>query len=84
MRSTNILIITNKDAINKTDPITTGKSNLPKASTISLPIPFQPKIYSTKTDPANKDANHPETAVTSGFRAFFNACLKITRNLLKP
>ena len=72
------------DAINSTEPITTGRSIIFKASTISFPIPFQPKIYSTKTAPANIDANQPEIAVTKGFSAFRNACLKSTLNLLNP
>ena len=77
-------MITKIDAINSTEPITTGKSILFKASTISFPIPFQAKIYSTKTAPANSEANQPETAVTTGFNAVLKACLKITVNLLKP
>ena len=60
-----------------TAPIITGKSSVFNAFTISFPRPFQPKIYSTKTAPANKDANHPEMAVTTGFNAFFNACFLI-------
>ena len=47
----------------KTEPIITGKSNVFKAETISLPRPFQPKTNSTNTAPANIDANQPETAV---------------------
>ena len=35
-----------------------------------LPIPFHANIYSTKTAPANKLANHPDTAVTTGFSEF--------------
>ena len=34
---------------------------------------IHPKINSTKTAPAKRDANHPETAVTTGFNAFFKA-----------
>ena len=77
-------MITKIDAINSTEPITTGKSILFKASTISFPIPFQAKMYSTKTAPAKSEANQPETAVTTGFRALCKVCLKITVNLLKP
>ena len=68
------------EAINSTEPITTGKSILLSESTISFPIPFHPKIYSTKTAPAKSEANQPETAVTTGFRAFLSACLKTTQN----
>ena len=60
-------------AITMTEPMITGKSKLFNASTISLPKPFQPKIYSTKTAPANMDANQPEMAVTTGFKEFFKA-----------
>ena len=60
-------------AIIKTLPIITGKSNVFKAFTISFPSPFQLKMYSTNTAPANKEANHPDIAVTTGFKAFFNA-----------
>ena len=62
----NILIITKINEIKITDPITTGKSILFNASTISFPRPFQAKIYSTNTAPASSDANHPETAVITG------------------
>mgnify|MGYP000038266809 CR=1 FL=1 len=41
-------------------------------------------IYSTKTAPANIDANQPEIAVTTGFIAFFNACFLIILNSLIP
>ena len=47
----------------KTEPITTGTSNVFSEFTISLPKPFQPKIYSTKTAPDNIEANHPVEAV---------------------
>ena len=65
-------------AIIKTAPIITGKSKVFRAFTISLPKPFHPKTYSTKTAPANMDANHPEMAVTTGLKAFLNACLNNT------
>jgi hypothetical protein len=61
------------NAITITDPIITGKSKLLRALTISFPNPFQPKIYSTNTAPANNDANQPETAVTTGFNEFLIA-----------
>ena len=54
-----------------TAPIITGMSRLFNELTISLPKPFHPKIYSTNTEPANKLANHPETAVTTGLRELF-------------
>ena len=59
----------------RTDPITTGISNVFKAVTISFPIPRHPKIYSTKTAPASMDANQPDTAVMTGFNEFLSACL---------
>ena len=48
-----------------TAPITTGKSKVFKALTISFPKPFQPKMNSTKTAPASMEANHPEVAVVN-------------------
>ena len=57
---------------------------MPKESTISFPMPFHAKIYSTNTAPAKSDANQPETTVTTGFNAFRNACLKTTTDLFKP
>ena len=60
-------------AIINTDPMITGKSNVFKALTISLPSPFQPKTYSTNTAPAKSDANQPDMAVTTGFNAFLMA-----------
>ena len=59
----------------KTEPITTGTSNVFSEFTISLPKPFQPKIYSTNTEPANKLANHPDNVVTTGFKEFLKQCL---------
>ena len=47
-------------------------------------MPFQPKINSTKTAPASMEANQPEIAVTTGFKEFFKACLKITAVLESP
>ena len=67
----------NISAMINTAPIIIGKSKVFKASTISFPKPFQPKIYSTKTAPANIEANQPEIAVTTGFNAFFKACFLI-------
>ena len=55
-------------------PEITGKSEEFKAFTISFPKPFQLKIYSTKTAPANKEANQPDSVVITGFKAFFKAC----------
>ena len=60
-------------AITRTEPMITGKSKLFNASTISFPKPFQPKIYSTNTAPANIYANQPEIAVTTGLSEFFKA-----------
>ena len=59
--------------ITVTAPIITGMSRLFNELTISLPKPFHPKTYSTKTAPASMDANHPEIAVTTGLRAFLKA-----------
>src|SRR5258705_9295765 len=39
--SARILISMKKVAETSTDPITTGKSSFPNASTVTLPIPFQ-------------------------------------------
>ena len=47
----------------------------PREFTISLPKPRHPKTYSTNTAPANMEANHPDTAVITGFKEFFIACL---------
>ena len=59
----------------RTEPMTTGISKVFKAVTISFPIPRHPKIYSTNTAPASMEANQPETAVITGFKEFFRACL---------
>lgn len=66
-------MVINTMAITKTEPIITGKSKVFNALTISFPKPFHPKMYSTKTAPANIDANQPDIAVTTGFKAFFTA-----------
>ena len=71
--STNIFIIMKINAMTKTAPIITGKSRRFKAFTISFPIQFQPKINSTKTAPARREANQPDITVTTGFKAFFRA-----------
>ena len=68
----------------KTAPIITGMSRVFRAVTISFPSPFHPKMYSTKTAPESNEANHPETAVTTGFNAFLIPCLKITLNRDNP
>jgi hypothetical protein len=65
-----MLITTNVVEITSTEPMITGKSRLFNASTISFPNPFQPKIFN-KTAPASMEANHPEIAVTTGFKEFF-------------
>ena len=62
----------------------TGKSYLSNASTTTTPMPFQSKTYSTKTAPANKEANQPETAVTTGFKALRKAWIQMTRKGFKP
>ena len=72
--STSILMSMNKVAITNTLPIIIGRSRVFNAFTISFPSPFQLKIYSIKTAPANMEANHPEIAVTTGFSAFLRAC----------
>ncbi len=63
-------MVINKVATTNTLPIITGKSSVFNEFTSSFPNPFQLKIYSTKTAPANIDANHPEIAVTTGFKEF--------------
>ena len=62
----------------------TGTSNKFKEFTISLPKPFHPNMYSTNTDPANKLANQPDRAVTTGFNEFFLQWLMITFDFDKP
>ena len=68
----------NNVAITNTLPMIMGKSKVFNAFTISFPSPFQLKMYSTKTAPANMEANHPEIAVITGFKAFFNAWFLMT------
>ena len=60
-------------AVIKTEPITTGKSSFSNASTVTLPMPFHPKMYSIKKAPASNSANQPVIAVTTGFKAFLKA-----------
>ena len=84
IRSTKIFMIINKVEMVKTAPIITGMSRVFSEVTISFPSPFHPKIYSTKTAPESSEANHPETAVITGFSAFLIPCLKITLNRDKP
>jgi hypothetical protein len=79
-----LFIKTKSVAITKTEPMITGKSKLLRASTISLPSPFQPNIYSTNTAPASIDANQPDKAVTTGFSEFFKACLVMIWYLFSP
>ena len=62
----------------------TGTSNRFKEFTISLPKPFHPNIYSTKTEPASILANHPDNAVITGFNEFLKAWFFITLNLESP
>ena len=71
-------MIINNVATTKTAPIITGKSSVFSEFTISFPNPFQLKIYSTKTAPANIEANYPDIAVITGFNEFFKACFFIT------
>ena len=72
--STKVVMITKTAAMTKTHPIVTGKSRVFNASTNSFPIPFQPKIISTKTAPASKDANHQLTVVIIGLLATGKIC----------
>ena len=67
-------IITKITEITKVIPITTGRSSFFKALTNIEPIPSQLNIISTKTAPANKEANQPEIAVITGLIAFLSAC----------
>ena len=67
-----------------TDPMSTGISRKLSAFTISFPIPFHPKIYSTNTAPANILENQPERAVITGLSAFFNICFKIMVDVDNP
>ena len=70
--------------ITVTAPIITGTSRLFNELTISLPKPFHPKIYSTNTEPANKLANHPDRAVTTGLREFLIQWFTTTLYLDNP
>ena len=63
-----------------TAPIIIGKSRVLSESTISFPSQFQQNINSTKTAPANIEANQPEIAVITGFIAFFKACFFMIAN----
>ena len=67
-----------------TQPIVMGKSRVFNASTNNLPMPFQPKIISTKTAPASSDANQPLTVVIMGLEATGKRCLKNTVRSRKP
>ncbi len=82
--SARILMRIKKVADTSTDPITTGKSSFSNASTVTRPIPFHPKIYSTKKAPASNSANQPVMAVTTGFNALRKACFQITDLSLNP
>jgi len=82
--SASIFTVIKKVAVSKTLPITTGKSNFSSASTVTFPIPFHPKIYSTKKAPASNSANHPVMAVTTGFSALRNAQLEMKKNNSNP
>jgi hypothetical protein len=64
-----MLITTNVVEITSTEPMITGS---PDYSTLPLflPNPFQPKNIFNKTAPASMEANHPEIAVTTGFKEF--------------
>ena len=64
-------------AVSSTAPITRGKSNLSSASTVIFPMPFQPKIYSIKKEPANNSASQPDTAVITGLSALGRAWRKM-------
>ena len=69
----------NSVAITKTAPIITGRSKVFNASTISFSQTVPSKMYSTNTAPANIEANQPETAVTTSWANFFNACFLMMR-----
>ena len=66
------------NAMTSTHPMVIGKSRVFKASTNSFPIPFQPKIISTNTAPASREANQPEMVVMMGLEATGKMCLKST------
>ena len=77
----NALIITGGPCANKEvlthlpdiDLVIAADSGFDNALFNFFPKPFQAKIYSTNTAPANRDANQPEMAVTTGLSAFFIA-----------
>lgn len=79
-----MLMIMNVVEMTSTAAVTTGKSSVLSAFTISFPKPFHPKINSTKTAPASIDANQPEVAVITGFKAFLSACFRITSDDFSP
>jgi hypothetical protein len=62
------MLTTNVVEITSTEPMITGKSRLFNASTISFPNPFQPKYIQQNS--TCMEANHPEIAVTTGFKEF--------------
>ena len=82
--STSVVNTTNKAAMTSTQPMVMGKSRVFNASTNNLPMPFQPKIISTKTAPARSDANHPLMVVMIGLDATGKRCLKNTVRSRNP
>jgi hypothetical protein len=63
-----MLITTNVVEITSTEPMITGKSRLFNALFLFQSIPA--KNIFNKTAPASMEANHPEIAVTTGFKEF--------------
>jgi hypothetical protein len=64
-----MLITTNVVEITSTEPMITGKSRLFNASTISFLIHSSQK-YIQQNSTCKHEANHPEIAVTTGFKEF--------------
>ena len=61
-----------------------GISTFSNELTNNFPIPFQPKIYSTKTAPESIEANQPDVVVNTGIKEFLKACFTTTLYSLRP
>ena len=71
--SVRMLIAISSTQMKRMQPMTTGKSYWSRPSTMTMPMPFQSKTYSTNTAPASSPASHPEAEVTTGLRALRRA-----------
>jgi hypothetical protein len=66
-----MLITTNVVEITSTEPMITGSPDYSTLHTISFLIHSSQK-YIQQTAPASMKANHPEIAVTTGFKEFLS------------